>query len=129
MLAMGVRNTVMAALAALACMFAGNEAHADGSIEYAVKGAYLYKMLPFVEWPASVFPAPGSPVTICIVGRDPFGDALDKAVADQHVGMHPIVIHRGAAPGDTTCQAAFIDLDGNDANTQALHAFDGRPVL
>jgi hypothetical protein len=123
------RIGISAALAALFCAFAATDAIADGSVEYAVKGAYLYKMLPFVDWPQTVFPAPGSPITICIVGRDPFGGALDKAVATQHVEGRPVVVHRDVAPGDTSCQAAFVDID--DANTQAeaIHAFDGRPVL
>jgi hypothetical protein len=122
-----IRICMGAALAALSCAFAATDAVADGSVEYAVKGAYLYKMLPFVDWPQTVFPAPNSPITICIVGRDPFGGALDKAVADQHVGAHPIVVHRNVTPGDTTCQAAFIGLDGGEA--EALQAFSGRPVL
>jgi hypothetical protein len=124
-----LRHSLWAAFALLACALAAGAADADGSIEYAVKGAYLYKMLPFVEWPATVFPAPNSPVTICIVGHDPFGAALDKAVADQHVGAHPIAVHRNAAPGDTTCQAVFISFAGDGTGVQALQAFDGRPVL
>jgi len=126
---LGVRMGRLAVLAGLACALAGSAAHADHSIEYAVKGAYLYKMLPFVEWPQTVFPAPNSPVTICIVGHDPFGGALDKAVAGQHVGVHPIAIHRDAAPDDTTCQAAFISFDGSGTGVAALQAFAGRPVL
>jgi len=123
------RNRILAVFAVLAGALACSDAHASDSVEYAVKGAYLYKMLPFVEWPQSVFPSPNSPVTICIVGHDPFGGALDKAVADQRVGSHPIVVHRDAAPGDTTCQAAFINFDGSGIGAEALHAFDGRPVL
>ncbi|MGN6147569.1 MAG: YfiR family protein [Rhizomicrobium sp.] len=124
-----LRIGISAALAALFCACAATDAAADGSIEYAVKGAYLYKMLPFVDWPQTVFPAPASPITICIVGRDPFGGALDKAVADQHIGAHPIVVHRNVAPGDTTCQAAFIGLDSDNGEVEALQAFNGRPVL
>lgn len=119
------RSFQVAALALLPCAVAATQASADGSLEYAVKGAYLYKMLPFVDWPQNVFPAPNSPITICILGRDPFGPALDKAVADQRVGAHPVVIRRDVAPGDTSCQVVFVDND----DASAMPAFDGRPVL
>ena len=43
-----------AVLSLLPCALATAPAGADGSLEYAVKGAYLYKMLPFVDWPQTV---------------------------------------------------------------------------
>lgn len=101
----------------------------DNSVEYAVKGAYLYKMLPFVDWPASALSAPNSPIAICIVGLDPFGGALDKAVAGQQIGPHPVSVRRNAAPGDASCQIAFVDPADPQTESDALHAFDGKPVL
>ncbi|HEY2033574.1 MAG TPA: YfiR family protein [Rhizomicrobium sp.] len=101
----------------------------ENTVEYAVKGAYLYKLLPFVDWPPAAFVRPDTPITICIVGHDPFGGALDKAVADQRIGQHPISIRRNAAPGDATCQAVFIGIDDPRVEGDALHAFDGKPVL
>lgn len=102
---------------------------AENAVEYGVKGAYLYKLLPFVNWPQQVFAAPDSPITICIVGHDPFGGALDKAVADQRIGQHPIAVRRNATPGDASCQAVFIGIDDPRVGGDALHAFDGKPVL
>jgi hypothetical protein len=121
-----IRAVFRAAVLALpALAFSAVQAGADGSLEYAVKGAYLYKMLPFVDWPPTVFSAPNSPITICILGHDPFGGALDKAVADQRIGQRSIAVRRNIAPGDTSCQAVFIDRDNADAE----QTFDGRPVL
>jgi len=115
----------VAILALQALVLPATQAHADGSLEYAVKGAYLYKMLPFVDWPPNVFSAPNSPITICILGNDPFGGALDKAVADQRIGQHPVAVRRNVAPGDMSCQAVFIDND----NASAEQAFEGHSVL
>jgi hypothetical protein len=118
------------AIAALAMASAALPSFAgDSSVEYAVKGAYLYKMLPFVDWPASVFSSPNSPIAICILGNDPFGAALDKAVADQRIGAHPVSVRRNAAPGDAACQIAFVDAANPQAEGDTLHAFDGKPVL
>lgn len=101
----------------------------DNSVEYAVKGAYLYKLLPFVSWPQPAFAAPDSPLAICILGRDPFGGVLDKAVAEQRIGQHPILVRRNAAPGDASCQAVFIGITDPRVEGDVLHAFDGKPVL
>jgi hypothetical protein len=121
-----IRGMFWAAILALpALALPATQACADGSLEYAVKGAYLYKMLPFVNWPPTVFSAPNSAITICILGHDPFGGALDKAVADQQIGQHPVVVRRNITPGDTSCQAVFMDKDSASAEA----AFEGRPVL
>ncbi|HEY4126218.1 MAG TPA: YfiR family protein, partial [Rhizomicrobium sp.] len=95
----------------------------------AVKGAYLYKLLAFVDWPASVFSAPNSPIVICILGRDPFGAALDKMVAGQRIGAHLVSVRRDVTPGDATCQVAFVDFSDPQAEGDALRGFDGKPVL
>lgn len=118
------------AIAAFAMASAATPSFAgDNAVEYAVKGAYLYKMLPFVDWPSSAFSAPNSPIAICILGRDPFGAALDKAVADQRIGAHPVSVRRNAAPGDVSCQIAFVDAADPQTESDTLHAFDGKPVL
>lgn len=101
----------------------------DASLEYAVKGAYLYKMLPFVDWPASTLPEPNSPITICILGHDPFGTGLDNAVANLRIGTHPVSVRRDVAAGDPACRVAFIGAGNPPTDSSALQAFDGKPIL
>lgn len=52
-------------------------AHAESAInrEYQVKAAYIIKFLNFIEWRGSL--ANGGNKQICVVGDNPFGDALD----------------------------------------------------
>ena len=66
---------------------------ADDNLEYAVKAAYLVKFIPFIEWPDNAF-VPGAPLTICILGGDPFGAVLDKAAAGQRLGDHALEVRR-----------------------------------
>jgi hypothetical protein len=47
------------------------------SVEYPVKLAFLYNFAKFVEWPADSYSNPGAPLSICIVGLDPFGSAIE----------------------------------------------------
>jgi hypothetical protein len=78
-------------------------------LEYAVKAAYLSKFGLYVEWPNTVFPAPSSALNLCVVGEDPFGATLDKAVADQRVGGRTIVVRRSKTVArDSGCHILYI---------------------
>lgn len=45
-----------------------------------VKAADLYKFASFVEWPDGSFSEPKAPITIGVLGKDPFGRLLDALV-------------------------------------------------
>jgi prepilin-type processing-associated H-X9-DG protein len=113
-------------LAALAlAMGRGGDARAQDSLEYAVKAAYLVKIAPFVEWPAGAFSSPTAPLSICVIGADPFGNLLERAARGQKDGDHPIEVRRIAAP-DAGCRIAYL---GASDDPSYLRAFSGRPVL
>jgi hypothetical protein len=77
-------------------------------IEYAVKAAFLYQFARFVEWPDSSAPASG-PVRICIVGHDPFGDALDLATQDKRAAGRPLQVRRFRGLQDLKpCSIVFV---------------------
>lgn len=98
--------------------------------EYAVKAAYLYKFAAFVEWPAASFPSPASPLNLCVVGYDPFGSTLDRAIDGQRIGEHPIVAKRlDRAHPDADCHIAYIGGSKSESVAEALAALRGAPVL
>lgn len=100
------------------------------SLEYAVKATYLYKLAPFVNWPPNTFHAPNAPFEICIVGDDPFGDYLEKAIAGHSLGAHPFAVRRmEKLEPDTDCQIAFIGHLATQSLGDALAAVSGKPVL
>lgn len=47
---------------------------AQGSGEYEVKAAFIHNIAKFVEWPAPS--VGGETLQLCVLGRNPFGDAL-----------------------------------------------------
>jgi hypothetical protein len=103
-------------------------AHADNTLESAVKATYLYKLAAFVAWPPGALPA--NSLVICIVGNDPFGAVLDQAVAGQTVQQRPIVVRRyGTVTANPGCQLMYVA--GSDAQPVAnvLAAVRGAPVL
>src|SRR5882724_8533961 len=81
---------------ALAASFslAGTATTTQESLEYAVKGAFLFKFGSFVEWPSSAFPNPDTPFVIGILGKDPFGASLDQIVQGRTVQGRVVVIQR-----------------------------------
>jgi hypothetical protein len=98
--------------------------------ETAVKAAFLAKFPAYVDWPAGLRLAPTAPMTLCILGSDPFGRNIDDIVRGQQVDGHPIVVKRlanvAAAEG---CQVAYIDGNGPRGPADMLRALQGKPML
>jgi hypothetical protein len=98
---------------AVPLLLAGPPVRAQGVVatEYAVKAAFLFQFPRFMKWPESAGgPAP-DPVTLCVVGDDPFGPALDELGARGAEGLaegvRVRVRHVDQLKG-TGCHIAFI---------------------
>ena len=89
------------------------------SLEYQVKAAYLMNFPKFVEWPASAFFAPDSPITICVLGNDPFGPALDRMVENERVNGRGIRVRRSVPEANPQgCHVAFISRSEREGMAQ-----------
>jgi hypothetical protein len=64
------------------------------SAEDQLKAVFLLRLAQFVSWPSNAFSGAGSPVVIGILGQDPFGEALDLAVAGEKAQGRHIVVRR-----------------------------------
>ena len=105
-------------------------ATAQEPLDLAVKATYLYKLAPFVDWPQGAFAGPDSPFDLCVIGDDPFGPILDRAVAGQRVGAHPIIVHRlPTAAARSGCELAFVEGSKDQTVREALRQLSGSPVL
>ncbi len=62
--------------------------------EYQIKASFLYNFTKFVEWPADRFADEGTPIIICVIGKDPFGTTLEDTVAGKIVKGRHIGIRR-----------------------------------
>lgn len=118
----------IAIAALLLCALPGTAA--DRSLEYAVKATFLYKFAPFVEWPSSAFEQSNAPFVLCIVGNDPFADSVEKTIASQRVGDHPIILRR-LAVADPKAGCHLLFAAGSPAQTVAeeLDTVRGAPTL
>lgn len=82
---------------------------AEETLEYQVKAAFLLNFTKFIDWPAAAFAQPDSPVSICILGEDPFGPALDQIVAGEVVNGRKVAAERiKRAPASRSCQVLFV---------------------
>ena len=115
---------------ALLGLFLATDARADASLEYAVKAAYLPKFIPFITWPEAVFASPAAPLTICVLGDDPFAGKLDLAAGSAKLGDRAIVVRKLPGPDPTaSCQLLFLGPVDPAVAAGTLDAMKGRPVV
>lgn len=69
-------------------------AEAPSSREHALKAAFLYNFLRFVEWPNGAARAP----TVCVVGGEAFAQAVEGALRGKLVDGKEVSVRRLAAP-------------------------------
>jgi hypothetical protein len=95
----------------------------DVSLEYRVKAAYLFNFAKFVEWPPA---ARRGALTICVAGRNVFGDALERTVTGESVDGRPLAVRVILEPMDG-CHILFVPRGA--AAPAYLRASQDAPVL
>ena len=121
----------LAAFVALAfAATAPSGARAQPRLDVAVKATFLYKLAPFVDGPPDPAGSSDGGFDICVVGDDPFGPTLDRAVAGQQIGGQAIKVRRLAvAARDAGCKIMFLGGSRGQSVHDALKAMRGAPVL
>jgi hypothetical protein len=121
-----VATTLLTALVLLLCTLA----QAAPSLEPGIKATFLYKFVPFVEWPTGVFDTPASPVNICVFGTDQVTGVIDDAAANQRVEQRPIIVrHLTAVTRNNGCHVVYVAGPDTAAAEEALSTLRGAPVL
>lgn len=97
-----------AVLSIAVSVFPGLLAAQEQAGEYDVKAAFLLNFTKFVAWPSSAFPAPDSPLRICIWGDDPFGKSIDLMVEGEKVNGRIVLVERLRRQPSQSCQIFFV---------------------
>ena len=98
--------------------------------EYRVKAAFLYNFPKFVEWPGRAFKGPADPCTICVLGKNFFGDALSEAVSGRLVEGRPYSILQVADVQQARfCHILFISSSERKRLRSILDAVRGTGTL
>jgi len=100
----------------LAIASVATPAGAAPALDYEVKAAFLLNFTKFVEWPATAFASPDSAMAICVVGKDPFGNALDETIRGEAVNGRKVTVQRlSDAPSPHACQVVYFGMSDKDA--------------
>lgn len=109
-------------------------AAADASLDkasearaYGVIAGYFVAFVHHIRWPAE---DTLEVMRIGILGRDPFGTELDRALKERTVRGRRLEVVRGEnGPELAGCQVVFLDRPSRQEIEAAVESFLGRPVL
>jgi len=104
--------------------------HAQVSREYQLKAVFLLRLAQFTQWPSDAFAGSDSPLVICVLGENPFGDALDAAVRGETAHGHRLAVQRMRGLDQIrACHMLFIFAAGPRQAKEITAALAGRSVL
>lgn len=98
--------------------------------EYEVKAAYLYNFGRFVEWPPRVTAPKSDSFTVCVLGQDPFGPALDATLAGETINGSKVAAQRISKSQEAVnCRILFISPSEDSQLKETLAALDKTSAL
>lgn len=124
-------GVLMAATIALAAtMEARTEVPSPQTLEYRVKGAFLYNFAKFVDWPTNAFASAEAPFVIAVLGDESVMQTLQQPVKGKSIGNRATQV-RWIADGARIepCQILFVAQSKTQQFTRILAALGSAPVL
>lgn len=119
---------VLATCVLVGGLWAGHAA-SQSATEYDVKAAFLYNFTRFVEWPPDAITR-SEAFVIGILGRDPFGDALDAAVRGKKAFQKEFAIRRFATGREALgSHILFISASEEPRLPLVLRELEGASIL
>lgn len=93
--------------------------------EYVLKAAFIYNFAAFTDWP----PGTGNSLNLCIVGKNPFGNALDSLEGKPLGAMRFAIKQPSAGESLRGCQILFISASEHASIGKLLEGIRGSAVL
>jgi hypothetical protein len=115
----------------LAMLICGPNVSAESlqSKEYFIKAAFLYNFIKFVDWPSESFKNDAAPINLCILGDDPFGEALGTIRNKRVKGRRLLIKHVRRVEQIEGAHLLFISTSEKGRVKQILGSLRGAPVL
>jgi hypothetical protein len=103
----------------------------DGAArERQIQAAFLFNFLKYVEWPDR---SPPRPFGVAVLGTNPFGESLMRAIAERRVGGRSVEARElgpyGPALGFEGIDVLFLPSTEDPHLDAILAAIDRRPIL
>jgi hypothetical protein len=122
------RRAALAGLLYCAGLAHAQQGHAATVGEYQVKAACLYHFAKFVEWPAAAMK--GEVVLVGVLGKDPFGPALEFMFQDKTLQGRRFEVRRVSHVSEAQpCHVLFLNVNDEVELRRALESLSGSPVL
>jgi len=97
--------------------------------EYKIKAALIYKLTKFVSWPDRVFADADQPLRICVLGKNPFDDALQAISSRTVAGRSLVVSDVGGVDDLQRCQLVFVAGSEGRQLDATIADFAAQPIL
>lgn len=130
-----MKNAVIA-LGAMAGVFLLASPHTAASQEtagavYQAQSQYIRSFADFIAWPGpSAERAASETINFCILGRDPYGELLDKSVLFHPVGDRRTIITRAQHLEDLTgCDVLFVSSSETKHEAKILKSLRSKHIL
>ena len=104
--------------------------HGQPSNEYQIKAAFLFNFAKFVEWPPATAAPESGPICMCILGRDPFGPALEEVIQGKTVNSRRLQVRRTTRVEQVrSCHVLFISDSERGRLSEALALLRDTSIL
>ena len=97
--------------------------------EYQVKAAYLYHFAKFVEWPSDTTANVSPTLTVCVLGKSPFGDALNTISGKTVRGRRVVITFIKTIDDLKECDILFVSMSEKAKLGQILNSVASRSIL
>jgi len=117
-------------LAVAFLLSAGDRTLAQATDEYRVKAAFLFHFAQLVDWPASALGDEKQPLTLCTIGKDPFGGNLEATLQGKFIGARALQIrHLKQREEFHGCHVLFVSNSERKEVVPLLAALRDEPIL
>ena len=100
------------------------------SQEYALKAAFIEKLCRFIDWPDIHSGTDSSQFVISVLGKNPFGDFLEKLATSQRIkGRTVKVVYHSNVSEIKGCNVIFIPSTEKSRLKQIIEYTKSQPVL
>lgn len=125
----------MGGLAAAGSTFGANPPPASAGVrspvqEPEIKAAGLFKIISFVEWPATAFPSPDAPLIVGVMGAGPISDLLELFMENETWHGRKVMVRRlPSARAVEGCHVLFVGRTEHANWLSIRDQFARKPIL
>jgi hypothetical protein len=102
----------------------------DQPTEYQIKAAFLFNFAKFVDWPPEAFSDTNAPIVIGVLGKNVFGNDLEKTIRNKTVNNRRFQFIEVTSPAQATrCHILFISPSEKDNVRKIVDSLHNASVL